>query len=237
MLRTWIIEEGNALIEIPPVPSGYSFTACLTHDIDFVGIRNHKFDHTMLGFLYRSTVVAAGKLLKGKTTLPRVLQTWRAALSLPLVYLGWAKDFWEPFEWYLKAEKDLPATYFLIPFKHIAGDQVPGPHASRRATAYDIADLLDQVACLQKHGCELGVHGIDAWHSVEKGRAELDRVRNVTGRSNTGIGRGRFCLRLDGWLQRDGRLSQWDNASLSAAGCPDASGTPHAYPGWGLVLS
>ena len=197
MLRRWILDEGIRLVEIPPVPSGYSFTTCLTHDIDFIGIRSHRFDHTMFGFLYRSTVGAVRNFLQGKATVQRLLQTWRAALSLPLVYLGWARDFWEPFEWYLKVERGLAATYFLIPFKRQAGDLVPGPHASRRATSYDVTDLRDWVTVLQKQGFELGVHGIDAWHSAEKGRAELTRVVEVSGQVATGV-------RMH-WLLQDSR--------------------------------
>jgi hypothetical protein len=141
----------------------------------------------MLGFLYRSTVGAVRNLLRGTISVSRLLQTWRAAASLPLVYLGWARDFWEPFEWYLKAEKNLSPTYFLIPFKHRAGEQVTGAHASRRATAYDVGDLRETSVTLTKDGCELGVHGIDAWHSVEKGREERKRVSEVTGQPATGI--------------------------------------------------
>lgn len=187
MLRAWILEEGIPLMEIPPVPAGCNFTVCLTHDIDFIGIRQHKFDHTMLGFLYRSTVGAVRNLLRGRISIHRLVENWRAAASLPFVYLGWAKDFWEPFEWYLKAEENQPATYFLIPFRRRAGEYVPGRHQSRRATAYDVTDLTDRVAALKKQGCEVGVHGLDAWHSVEKGRAELERVSDVTGQSSTGI--------------------------------------------------
>jgi hypothetical protein len=69
MLRAWILEEGIPLMEIPPVPAGYNFTVSLTHDIDFIGIRQHKFDHTMLGFLYRSTVGAERNLLRGRITI------------------------------------------------------------------------------------------------------------------------------------------------------------------------
>jgi hypothetical protein len=197
MLRAWILEEGIPLMEIPPVPAGCNFTVCLTHDIDFIGIRQHKFDHTMLGFLYRSTVGAVRNLLRGRTTVGRLFETWRAVASLPLVYLGWARDFWEPFEWYLRAENGLPATYFLIPFKRRAGERVPGSHASRRATAYDVTDVRDRAATLKGGGCEIGVHGLDAWHSVEKGRAELQRVSEVTGQSTTGI-------RMH-WLLQDSR--------------------------------
>ena len=187
MLRSWILQEGIPLMEIPPVPAGHSFAVCLTHDIDFIGIRDHKFDHTMWGFLYRSTVGAFKSLLRRRISAGRLLETWRAALSLPFVYLGWADDFWEPFKWYLKAEEKLPSTYFLIPFKRRAGDHVPGPHASRRATAYDVGDLAETSAVLDKAGCELAVHGLDAWHSVEKGRAERERVGEVTAQASVGI--------------------------------------------------
>lgn len=195
MLRDWILDAGITLFEIPPVPAGHGFFVCLTHDIDFVGIRNHRFDHSMWGFLYRSTVGAIWKFLSGRISLMRLFKIWRAAASLPFVYLGWAKDFWDPFDWYLRVEKNLPATYFLIPFKRHPGENVSVPHVSRRATAYDVTDLPHRTATLMKEGCELAVHGIDAWHSVEKGRDELARIAAVTGESGIGI-------RMH-WLLRD----------------------------------
>jgi hypothetical protein len=151
----------------------------------------------MWGFLYRSTVGGMRNMLRGRISVPRLLQTWRAVASLPFVYLGWARDFWEPFEWYLNVERNLPATYFLIPFKDRTGDRVPGPHASRRAAAYDVTDLRDWATTLQKEGCELGVHGIDAWHSTEKGRAELERVAEITQQCSIGI--------RTHWLLQDSR--------------------------------
>lgn len=187
MLRDWILDAGITLFEIPPVPAGHSFFVCLTHDIDFVGIRNHRFDHSMWGFLYRSTVGAIWNFLRSRISLTRLFKIWRAAASLPFVYLGWAKDFWDPFDWYLRLEKRLPATYFLIPFKRKPGENVSGPHVSRRATAYDVTDLPYWTAILLKEGCELAVHGIDAWHSVQKGRDELTRIAAVTGEPRIGI--------------------------------------------------
>ncbi|HWW00448.1 MAG TPA: hypothetical protein VNZ64_12180 [Candidatus Acidoferrum sp.] len=187
IMRDSILSSGIELIEIPAVPAGYEFTVCLTHDIDFVGIRLHFFDHSMWGFLYRSTVGAVREFGRGRISLGRLVRMWRAAGSLPFVYLGWMKDFWLPFEWYLKIEEGLSPTYFLIPFKHRAGDKVLGRHANRRATAYDVTDLRDWTARLLEEGCELGVHGIDAWHDVEKARSELERVAGVTGRRDMGI--------------------------------------------------
>src|SRR5207247_8546110 len=46
-----------------------------------------------------------------------------------------------------------------------------------------------------KEGCELGVHGIDAWNDVDKGHDELARIAAVTGGSNLGV-------RIH-WLLRD----------------------------------
>src|SRR4051812_8766967 len=53
LLRQVLIDAGISFIEIPSSPYGYDFSVCLTHDIDFVGIRRHFMDHTMWGFLLR----------------------------------------------------------------------------------------------------------------------------------------------------------------------------------------
>ncbi|HET7106150.1 MAG TPA: hypothetical protein VFI38_05015 [Candidatus Acidoferrum sp.] len=197
MLRSWILSEGIALLEIPAVPADCRFMVCLTHDIDFVGIRNHKFDHTMWGFLYRSTVGGLKNFLRGRLPFPKLIKMFQAAACLPFVYLGWMKDFWEPFEWYLEVEKGLPTTYFLIPFKGRAGEHVPGKNASRRAAGYDVRELSDLAATLKQRGNEIGVHGIDAWHSAERGCAELKRIEDVAGKPADGI-------RIH-WLLQDGK--------------------------------
>jgi hypothetical protein len=187
MLRDWILNAEIRLLEIPPAPAGHSFVISLTHDIDFAGIRHHRFDHSMWGFLYRSTIGAVYNFLRGRISLGRLLKIWRAVLSLPFVFLGWAKDFWDPFGWYLQVEENLPATYFLIPYKGRPGERIRVRHASRRATTYDIADIPQWTATLQKKGCELGVHGIDSWHDAERGRQELARIASVSGESRIGI--------------------------------------------------
>jgi hypothetical protein len=187
LLRQWIVEAGVPLLEIAAAPAAHDYIVCLTHDIDFVGIRRHLFDHTMFGFLYRATIGAVRNALARRLSLRRLLASWTAAVSLPLVYLGWIKDFWEPFAWYLQVERGLPATYYLIPFKQRAGARVPGRAASRRATAYDVTDLDRDCARLLDAGCELGVHGIDAWHDEVRGREELERIAAVTGSTEVGV--------------------------------------------------
>ena len=195
LLRECILGAGVSIVEIPPVPAGYGFITCLTHDIDFVGIRRHKFDHTILGFLYRATLGAVRNYFRGRISFMRLLKNWQATLTLPFVHLGWAKDFWLPFDWYLEVEKDLPATYFLIPFRKRAGDKVSVPRAEKRAAPYDIGDIPEWTARLVQAGCEIGVHGIDAWHSVDKAREEFQRVAAVVPQPGIGV-------RMH-WLLRD----------------------------------
>ena len=223
MLRTWILDTGSPLLEIAPAPAGREFVVCLTHDIDFVGIRRHCFDRTMWGFLYRSTVGAVRNVVRGRLTVAQLLGIWRAVAVLPFVYLGWAKDFWEPFEWYGEVERDLPATYYLIPFKRRAGDKVPGAGAARRATAYDVTDLHATAAALTERGCEIGVHGLDAWHDAAKGCLERERVAEHSGQPGRGI-------RMH-WLLNDERtpavLEQAGYAYDATAGYNDTIGYRH----------
>lgn len=187
IMRQSILDSGVSILEIPPVPPGYDFAVCLTHDIDFVGIRRHKFDHTMWGFLYRATLGGSIDFMRGRLSIRGLLKRFQAAASLPLVYLGFLEDFWMPFEWYLEVEKGLPTTYFLIPFKNRSGEKLATKHAQRRATKYDVTDVRDWVQRLNQQRCEIGVHGIDAWHSAEKGREELDRVVCVSGQAKPGV--------------------------------------------------
>jgi hypothetical protein len=194
MLRSWILNSGIPLVEIPPVPAGYNFIACLTHDVDFVGIRDHKFDHSMWGFVYRATILSLIHVLKGRNKWKDLFQNWRAALSLPFVYLGICRDFWFQFDRYMEIEKDVRSTFFLIPFKCRVGNKVTGRYVNRRATKYDIRDIPDIVKKLINCGFEVGVHGIDAWHDKELARQELNRISEVTGRSDIGIRMHWLCF-------------------------------------------
>ena len=129
LLREWIVGAGIPLVEIPPVPWGYQFIACLTHDVDFAGIRRHKLDHTMWGFIYRALVGSLLGFFRGTGSFDRLVKNWIAVFSLPLVYLGLLDDFWDHFDRYAELEKGLSSTFFLIPFKHRVGDKVHGEYS------------------------------------------------------------------------------------------------------------
>jgi hypothetical protein len=187
MLREIMLKAKISFLEIPPFPAGYDFMACLTHDVDFTGIREHKFDHTMWGFVYRAL---AGSLLdaaRGRLSWSKCRTNWRAALSLPLVYSGLKKDFWLEFDRYLEIERDLGSTFFFLPYMNRPGTLGTLSAPKRRAAKYDLAGMRDQLTALVKECCEVGLHGIDAWQDVEQARAERDRVSQAGGQPVDGV--------------------------------------------------
>jgi hypothetical protein len=187
VLRQFILDSGMPLIEIPPVPAGYDYACCLTHDIDFAGIRRHKFDYTILGFLYRAIIGSLKKVLKGKRERQKLIENWKAVTLLPAVYMGLADDFWMQFDNYLKIEGGFRSTFFIIPFKNIAGAGHAGGDHLRRAVRYDISDIKPEIRDLLAHGCEIGVHGIDSWIDAEKAGNEFDRIYETAGLPEIGI--------------------------------------------------
>ena len=187
LLRSIMVSSGISFVEIPPVPAGYDFMACLSHDVDFIGINEHRFDVTMWGFLYRSIVSSFLDVFRGKGSWSKLAQNWKAALSLPFVYLGWLDDFWLEFDRYLEIEKGLNATYFFIPFKDYPGALRTGPAPRKRAAKYELAESKDDLRKLREQGCEVGLHGIDAWRDLQKAQIEADRIREMTGQSEIGV--------------------------------------------------
>ena len=98
------MEEGVTVIEVPPTPYGCQFIACLTHDVDFAAIRDHLLDRAFFGFLYRASLGSFLKLLRGDMTFRQLVRNLLSIASLPLVYLGLVKDFWNPFDKYVEIE-------------------------------------------------------------------------------------------------------------------------------------
>ena len=107
LLRELITRSGMPLVEVPPVPDGYSFITCLTHDLDHPVLRNHWMDHTMLGFLYRATVGSLIEVCRGRKGLGDACKNWARPTELPFVHLGIAEDPWREFDRYLEMEAGL----------------------------------------------------------------------------------------------------------------------------------
>jgi peptidoglycan/xylan/chitin deacetylase (PgdA/CDA1 family) len=184
LLRDLILGSSVDLLEMPPVPDGFAFIACLTHDVDHAALRVHKGDHTMFGFLYRAVVGTVIDFLRGRKPINDVMVNWLAALSLPLVYLGLVRDFWDQFEQYPEIEGGVPSTFFVIPKSGEAGRRFNQPAPARRAARYDLASISEQLLRLQSTHHEIGLHGIDAWQNADRARAELAAVRAVMAQPN-----------------------------------------------------
>jgi len=187
ILRELILSAGVPVIEIPPVPEGYRFIVCLTHDIDHPTIRRHRCDRTMLGFLYRAIIGSARSFFRGSIPLRDVWTNWAAALKLPFVYLGFAKDFWQDFVVrYRNLEKEFPSTYFVVPFSNRPGKGDRGSAPANRAVRYKAEDIKSAISDAIAHGCEVGLHGIDAWADSASGREELEKIREISGHVEIG---------------------------------------------------
>jgi peptidoglycan/xylan/chitin deacetylase (PgdA/CDA1 family) len=187
LLRDLIISHGVTLVEILPVPAGYRFIVCLTHDIDHPRARYHKCDHTMFGFLYRALVGSVINFCRGRRSLRQVAINWKAAFSLPLVFAGLAKDFWDQLDQYMDLERDLGSTFFVIPTKGDTGLDSHGRTKAKRASRYALADIADELKKLLSANREIAVHGIDAWRDSAKGRHECERIQKITGTAEVGV--------------------------------------------------
>ncbi len=198
MLRNWILNSGLPLVEIPSFPRSYNFIVCLTHDVDFISIRSHKFDHSAIGFILRAMFPTHFRDFRSKIAWRRFIKNWKALFSLPGVYLGFFRDFWfQDLDRYSEIEVDACSTFFFIPFKDHPGDAIPSENYTGdtikkrqpryRSAQYDINNYRIQVEALIQKGHEVGVHGLDAWHNSKKGYNELQIIRQITGEDNIGI--------------------------------------------------
>jgi hypothetical protein len=187
LLRSWIVSAGIPVLEIPPVPAGHRFIVCLTHDLDHPSLRFHRLDHTTFGFLYRAVIGSVIKACRGRLSLSALRHNVSAAVALPFVHLGWAKDFWFEFDRYLQIEKGLASTFFVIPIKGDPGRTPDGPAPHLRASAYAVSDIADRIKALVSAGSEVGVHGIDAWLDSGRGLDEREAVSRVAGNPTVGV--------------------------------------------------
>ena len=186
-LRHVLRDSGVSFVEIPPQPHGFDFACCLTHDLDFHGIRRHRLDRTLAGFVARASFGTLADLVRGRRSLTEAVRNWLALLTLPLVFIGLAPDPWNPFEAYARADGGRRSTFFLAPFKGLAGVSPNGEIEPRRAIAYQASEIREPASRAVDRGSELGVHGIDAWRDPEAGRAEMREVTALTSRQTAGV--------------------------------------------------
>jgi hypothetical protein len=141
----------------------------------------------MFGFLYRAICGSLVDALRGRLLWRNLWKNWVAAVKLPLVHLGLAKDCWSDLDQYLLIEEGTPSSFFVIPFEGRPGRTKQGTAPMARAARYGAADISDQLRKLMSAGCEIGVHGIDAWLDKSGASDELEEIRRVTGRQEIGV--------------------------------------------------
>lgn len=187
ILRELLLRFGQSFVEIPPVPDGYAFTVCLTHDLDHPVLRNHFCDHTMCGFLYRASLGAFLEACRGRKSWRGAWENWRAAASLPLVFGGLAEDPWRRFEKYVQIEEGMGATYFVIPRKGYSGKRTNGHSPSKRAARYSIKEIQPELEKIARAGHEIALHGLDAWLDAAGGREEQEELARTLGKTAGGV--------------------------------------------------
>jgi hypothetical protein len=187
LLRQLLVKSGVSFVEVLPQPAGYDFTCCLTHDVDFLGIRRHKLDRTLSGFAFRASVGTLVDLIRGRRRLTDAFRNWRALLSLPLVFAGLLPDFWQPFNDYARGDRGRKSTFFLLPFKGRPGRAHEGAIDVHRAAPYDVNEVRREVTDSAARGNEIALHGIDAWCDAEAGGQERARLSSATGETSRGV--------------------------------------------------
>jgi peptidoglycan/xylan/chitin deacetylase (PgdA/CDA1 family) len=182
LLRGLLLQHNVPFAEVPPIPAGYKFIACLTHDVDHASIRAHKVDRTIVGFLYRAVVQSLFQFCSGRKSLGDLLRNWFAAISLPFVQVGLLPDIWSLFENYGEIEQGLPSTFFVVTKPGVAGRLRDGSAAPKmRAVRYTLAKISRQLRRLLQNGHEIALHGINAWlteNEANMERAELQKAIN-----------------------------------------------------------
>lgn len=188
VLRASLLEAGLPVVEIDPRPAGTSLTVAVTHDVDFARMRNHFFDRTAAGFLYRATIGTLGDFLRGRATLTKLGRNLAAALKLPLVYLGWARDPWNCFAKYAALEQRWRSTFYIIPRSDHPGRLTPeGAVDPTRACRYQASQVADDLVALENAGFEVGLHGLDAWAGPTEAAAERSEIQQASGGAASGV--------------------------------------------------
>lgn len=187
-LRDQIQAAGIPFVEIPPTPYGHPFTVCLTHDVDHPAIKFHVWDHTAAGFLFRATIGAFTRFLRGQASFLALITNWTAAAKWPFVQLGLARDPWADFHHqYRNLENGLPSTYFILPQPNERGRTLNGRAHKYRAAAYGPRTIRGPIRDILRDGCEIGLHGIDAWLDRDSAHRELQEIGTATRISTLGV--------------------------------------------------
>lgn len=229
-LRNQIRAAGIAFVEVPPVPLGYQFIACLTHDVDHPTIRRHRCDHTAVGFLYRATIGSLARVLRGDSSFRALFCNCLAAIKWPLIQIGVLQDFWADFpRQYRAIESGLPTTYFVIPFRGRCGRTKNGSMSKRRAARYGAGEIQPIIRGILRDGGEVALHGIDAWVDREAARQELEVIRGITHKADVGVRMHWLCYDEQSPVELEGAGVLYDSTVGYRETVGYRSGTTQAF--------
>jgi hypothetical protein len=158
------LKQFTTLVEIPPVPWGYSYMVALTHDVDITSVKERSWfsvGYAIYNCFLNRDFIDGVRILMAKTKIFKK---------------SFAKDPWNCFEEWVRIENEMgvKSSFYFIPFKDVAGIDA----AKIREAKYDLDEGL--IRRLVEGGWEVGVHGIDNWKDVEKGEEELKQIFKLT---------------------------------------------------------
>lgn len=187
------IKQFTTLVEIPPVPWGYSYMVALTHDVDITSVKERRWfsvGYAVYNCFLNRDFVDGIRILLAKTK----TKTFKKVLSKR----GLAEDPWNCFEDWMMIENEMgvKSSFYFIPFKNVAGTDA----AKIREAKYDLdAELIRR---LVEGGWEVGAHGLDNWKDVKRGKEELEQISKLT---NSKVGTRIHWLFFDGatWKRLD----------------------------------
>jgi hypothetical protein len=229
VLRALLLRSGISFSEIVPRPDGYRFICCLTHDLDFFGIRRHRFDRTMAGFVARASIGTCADVVRKRRPFRDILRNGAALARLPLVFMKALPDPWQPFHNYAAVEDRTRSTFFVVPFRGRPGSGPDGRSNVLRGVPYGASEIRAELTAAAVAGSEVALHGIDAWCDADAGAEE--RRELATSSRETIAGVRMHWLYFDGDSPR--RLEAAGFGYDSTCGYNDAvgyrAGTPQVF--------
>jgi hypothetical protein len=96
-------------------------------------------------------------------------------------------DPWGRFDRYLELESGMGATYFVIPRKGYPGRRDNGNGPAHRASRYSVSEIKPQLERVIGAGCEVAVHGLDAWLDTASGEEEREQLSRAVNATASGV--------------------------------------------------
>lgn len=130
------LKQFTTLVEIPPVPWGYSYMVALTHDVDITSVKERSWfsvGYAIYNCFLNRDFIDGVRILMAKTKIFKK---------------SFAKDPWNCFEDWMGIENEMgvKSSFYFIPFKDVAGIDA----AKIREAKYDLDEGLKEKSVLMR---------------------------------------------------------------------------------------